>query len=154
MDPATIWMSVLRPKSSATAGSRVPTISEQATIVRQLILLNIQAVDQILVVMHICRVAVISYPGSQNGIHRGGEAPGQAQIDIVQDVQEFMRLPVNIRHLVSDVKHMACRVFAGHGWQPAGQTHKAQQVRQADMVDIEKALQLLMQIFGAAHVHP
>ena len=111
--PATTFTSGDNPSAAATSGFRLPR-----TVVHETISGNLSAsmpltLDQRVVVADVVGVAVVRHPGREDRVESGGEAPGQAQVKVIEHVEEFVRALVDLRESLAHQQHVPGRVFAG-----------------------------------------
>ena len=99
-------------------------------------------------------VAVVGHPRGEDRVVGGHEATGQAQVQVVEHVQELVGALVDLGEGVAHEQHVGRRVFAGRRGHAAGQADPAADARHAEARVVDDTAELAGERRRAAHVHP
>ena len=106
------------------------------------------------VVLDVVGVAVVGHPAREDRVEGRDEAPGEAQVQVVEHVEELVGALVDLGEGVAHEEHVRRRVLAGGRGHAAGEADPAADARQAHAVHVREPAELPPQVRRAAHVHP
>ena len=110
--------------------------------------------DQCVVVGNGTDVAVVGDPVHGDGVVRGAGQTGQAQVQVVDGLEEHRGGRVDVGALLAQEVDVAHRVLAREARDPAGAPHPAGELGGGVPLDIERAADRLTNGAGPARVHP
>ena len=90
MAPATTGVFAGSPSAAAAAAVSGPSTSVQATISGSLSAVDAAVAHEAVVVVDVVGVAVVGHPRGEDRVARGDVATGQAQVQVVEHVQELV----------------------------------------------------------------
>ena len=99
-------------------------------------------------------ITVVRDPVHGDGVVGGAGQTGQAQVEIVNRLEEHLRRPVHVGPLFTQEVDVTHRILAREAGDPTGTTHPARQLGRRVALDVERTPDGVADRSGAPRVHP